>query len=200
MATPASIFTNNGRDAREFKYSVNAGNIGVNIGVAAPSASFPFGGQKDSFFGDLHGQGMVSIEFYTERKIVIERWGVTSMAASDTLNTFGAILTFAIELESRLAAYYESAGDAALAKAAEKRRKKLERTRRENVVEITLEPIAGLDAADYALGLGDETAAGQAAAAETAMRFYRDVAPKINVRAAQRTLERCGKEHARLAD
>ena len=70
----ASIFTNNGRHAREFKYSVNAGNIGVNIGVAAPSASFPFGGQKDSFFGDLHGQGMDSIEFYTERKIVIERW------------------------------------------------------------------------------------------------------------------------------
>ncbi len=70
----ASIFTSNGRHAREFKYKVNAGNIGVNIGVAAPSASFPFGGQKDSFFGDLHGQGMDSIEFYTERKIVIERW------------------------------------------------------------------------------------------------------------------------------
>ena len=70
----ASIFTNSGRHAREFKYSVNAGNIGVNIGVAAPSASFPFGGQKDSFYGDLHGQGMDSIEFYTERKIVIERW------------------------------------------------------------------------------------------------------------------------------
>lgn len=70
----ASIFTNNGKEAREFKYSVRAGNIGVNIGVAAPSASFPFGGQKDSFFGDLHGQGMDSIEFYTERKIVIERW------------------------------------------------------------------------------------------------------------------------------
>lgn len=70
----ASIFTNNGKQAREFKYNVNAGNIGVNIGVAAPSASFPFGGQKDSFFGDLHGQGMDSIEFYTERKIVIERW------------------------------------------------------------------------------------------------------------------------------
>ena len=70
----ASIFTDSGKYAREFKYSVNAGNIGVNIGVAAPSASFPFGGQKDSFFGDLHGQGMDSIEFYTERKIVIERW------------------------------------------------------------------------------------------------------------------------------
>lgn len=70
----ASIFTTSGGHAREFKYRVNAGNIGVNIGVAAPSASFPFGGQKDSFFGDLHGQGMDSIEFYTERKIVIERW------------------------------------------------------------------------------------------------------------------------------
>ncbi len=70
----ASIFTSNGMQAREFKYRVQAGNIGVNIGVAAPSASFPFGGQKDSFFGDLHGQGTDSIEFYTERKIVIERW------------------------------------------------------------------------------------------------------------------------------
>jgi malonate-semialdehyde dehydrogenase (acetylating)/methylmalonate-semialdehyde dehydrogenase len=70
----ASIFTSNGRYAREFKYQVNAGNIGVNIGVAAPSASFPFGGQKDSFFGDLHGQGEDSIDFFTERKIVIERW------------------------------------------------------------------------------------------------------------------------------
>lgn len=70
----ASIFTNDGKYAREFKYRVNAGNIGVNIGVAAPSASFPFGGQKESFYGDLHGQGMDSIEFYTERKIVIERW------------------------------------------------------------------------------------------------------------------------------
>lgn len=70
----ASIFTGSGKDAREFKYSVQAGNIGVNIGVAAPSASFPFGGQKDSFFGDLHGQGPDSIEFFTDRKIVIERW------------------------------------------------------------------------------------------------------------------------------
>jgi malonate-semialdehyde dehydrogenase (acetylating) / methylmalonate-semialdehyde dehydrogenase len=70
----ASIFTSNGGSAREFKYRVNAGNIGVNIGVAAPSASFPFGGQKESFFGDLHGQGSDSIEFFTERKIVIERW------------------------------------------------------------------------------------------------------------------------------
>jgi malonate-semialdehyde dehydrogenase (acetylating)/methylmalonate-semialdehyde dehydrogenase len=72
--TSSTIFTSNGKYAREFKYNVQAGNIGVNIGVAAPSASFPFGGQKDSFFGDLHGQGSDAIEFYTERKIVIERW------------------------------------------------------------------------------------------------------------------------------
>ncbi len=70
----ASIFTSSGRHAREFKYRVNAGNIGINVGVAAATASFPFGGKKDSFFGDLHGQGPDAIEFYTDRKIVIERW------------------------------------------------------------------------------------------------------------------------------
>jgi malonate-semialdehyde dehydrogenase (acetylating)/methylmalonate-semialdehyde dehydrogenase len=70
----ASIFTNNGKYAREFKYRVDAGNIGINVGVAAATASFPFGGKKDSFFGDLHGQGPDAIEFYTDRKIVIERW------------------------------------------------------------------------------------------------------------------------------
>lgn len=70
----ASIFTNNGKYAREFKYRVQAGNIGINVGVAAATASFPFGGQKDSFFGDLHGQGPDAIEFFTDRKIVIERW------------------------------------------------------------------------------------------------------------------------------
>lgn len=70
----ASIFTNNGKYAREFKYRVRAGNIGVNVGVAAAQAAFPFGGQKESFFGDLHGQGPDSIEFFTDRKILIERW------------------------------------------------------------------------------------------------------------------------------
>jgi malonate-semialdehyde dehydrogenase (acetylating)/methylmalonate-semialdehyde dehydrogenase len=70
----ASLFTSSGKNAREFRYNVNAGNIGINIGVAAPSASFPFGGQKDSFFGDLHGQGSDAIEFFTDRKVVIERW------------------------------------------------------------------------------------------------------------------------------
>ncbi len=117
------------------------------------------------------------------------------MASSDTLNTFGAVFTFAIELEAQLSAYYGGLDDAAMAKAADKRRKKLERVRRENVVEITLEPIAGLDADDYALDLSDGSAKGQAAAARIAARFYRDAAPKINVRVAQRALERCGKEH-----
>jgi malonate-semialdehyde dehydrogenase (acetylating) / methylmalonate-semialdehyde dehydrogenase len=70
----ASIFTQNGRYARDFTYRVNAGNIGVNIGVAAPIATFPFGGMKDSFFGDLHGQGPDAINFFTDRKVVIERW------------------------------------------------------------------------------------------------------------------------------
>ena len=70
----ASIFTNDGGKAREFKYRVRAGNIGVNIGVAAPHALFPFGGQKDSFFGDTHGQGPDAIQFFTDHKVVIERW------------------------------------------------------------------------------------------------------------------------------
>jgi len=70
----ASLFTSSGKWAREFKYRVQAGNIGINIGIAAPIASFPFSGMKDSFFGDLHGQGRDAIEFFTERKVVISRW------------------------------------------------------------------------------------------------------------------------------
>ena len=70
----ASLFTSSGRYAREFKYRVNAGNIGINVGVAAATASFPFGGQKELFFGDLHGQGLHGVEFYTDKKVLIERW------------------------------------------------------------------------------------------------------------------------------
>lgn len=70
----ASLFTGSGKWAREFKYRVKAGNIGINIGIAAPIASFPFAGQKDSFFGDLHGQGKDAIQFFTDRKVVISRW------------------------------------------------------------------------------------------------------------------------------
>ncbi len=70
----ASIFTASGKWAREFQYRVLAGNIGINIGIAAPVAAFPFSGMKDSFFGDLHGQGFDAINFFTERKVVITRW------------------------------------------------------------------------------------------------------------------------------
>jgi len=115
-----------------------------------------------------------------------------------SLNTFGAIFTYAIDLETRLRDYYESAGVSVQARDADKRREKLERVRRENVVEITLEPIEGLNVADYTFDLSDVSQTGQNTAESVAMRFYNDVAPKINVRQAQRVLERCGKEHARL--
>ncbi|MDX2138734.1 MAG: hypothetical protein SF123_11625 [Chloroflexota bacterium] len=116
-----------------------------------------------------------------------------------SLNTFGAIMTFAIELETRLRDYYQAAGDSARAADADKRRTNLERVRRENVTEIKLEPIEGLDEAHYALTLTDTSAAGKAAIEQTAARFYADTAPKINVREAQRALERCGKQHTELA-
>jgi malonate-semialdehyde dehydrogenase (acetylating) / methylmalonate-semialdehyde dehydrogenase len=70
----ASLFTTSGAAARRFRYEAPAGNIGINIGVAAPMAYFPFSGWKDSFFGILHGQGRDAVEFYTESKVVIERW------------------------------------------------------------------------------------------------------------------------------
>jgi malonate-semialdehyde dehydrogenase (acetylating)/methylmalonate-semialdehyde dehydrogenase len=70
----ASIFTNTGSYARTFRYQVKCGNIGVNIGIAAPMAFFPFSGMKDSFFGTLHGQGQEAVRFFTESKVVIERW------------------------------------------------------------------------------------------------------------------------------
>ena len=70
----ASIFTSNGKYAREFQYRVECGNIGVNIGVVAPMAFFPFSGMKDSFYGVLHGQGRDAIRFFTESKVVVQRW------------------------------------------------------------------------------------------------------------------------------
>ena len=70
----ASLFTTSGAAARKFRYEAPAGNIGINIGVAAPMASFPFSGWKESFFGILHAQGKDAVEFYTESKIVVERW------------------------------------------------------------------------------------------------------------------------------
>jgi malonate-semialdehyde dehydrogenase (acetylating)/methylmalonate-semialdehyde dehydrogenase len=70
----ASLFTSNGAAARRFRYEAPAGNIGINIGVAAPMAYFPFSGWKDSFFGVQHAQGRDAVEFYTEKKVVVERW------------------------------------------------------------------------------------------------------------------------------
>ncbi|HST08901.1 MAG TPA: CoA-acylating methylmalonate-semialdehyde dehydrogenase [Terriglobales bacterium] len=70
----ASLFTSSGAAARRFRYEAPAGNVGINIGVAAPMAYFPFSGWKDSFFGIMHGQGRDSVEFYTEKKVVVERW------------------------------------------------------------------------------------------------------------------------------
>lgn len=70
----ACIFTADGAAARRFRVEARAGNIGVNIGVAAPMAFYPFSGWCESFFGDLHGQGEHAVEFFTETKIVVERW------------------------------------------------------------------------------------------------------------------------------
>lgn len=70
----ACIFTSSGAAARQFRYEADAGNIGINIGVAAPMAYFPFSGWNESFFGDLHGQGRHGVEFYTQTKVIVERW------------------------------------------------------------------------------------------------------------------------------
>src|SRR6266516_2076633 len=70
----ACLFTSSGAAARKFRYEAQAGNLGINIGVAAPMAFFPFSGWKESFFGDLHAQGRDAIEFYTDKKVVVERW------------------------------------------------------------------------------------------------------------------------------
>ncbi|MBT8492944.1 MAG: CoA-acylating methylmalonate-semialdehyde dehydrogenase [Deltaproteobacteria bacterium] len=73
-ANAASIFTQNGAAAREFKYQVDPAMLGVNIGVAAPMAFFPFGGSKQSFFGNTKAHGQDSVDFYTDRKVVITRY------------------------------------------------------------------------------------------------------------------------------
>lgn len=70
----AVIFTSSGRAAREFKRHFNAGMIGINVGVPAPMAWFPFTGWNASFFGDLHIQGKESIQFYTQQKMTMTRW------------------------------------------------------------------------------------------------------------------------------
>jgi malonate-semialdehyde dehydrogenase (acetylating)/methylmalonate-semialdehyde dehydrogenase len=70
----SSIFTSSGAAARKFRNSVSTGNVGVNIGVPAPMAYFPFSGWKGSFFGVMHAQGRDAIEFFTDKKVIVERW------------------------------------------------------------------------------------------------------------------------------
>jgi malonate-semialdehyde dehydrogenase (acetylating) / methylmalonate-semialdehyde dehydrogenase len=70
----ASIFTRSGKAAREFKHRVKAGMVGINIGVPASIAWFPFAGWGDSFFGDLHMQGKEGVEFFTRQKLTTSRW------------------------------------------------------------------------------------------------------------------------------
>lgn len=70
----ACIFTTDGANARRFRYEVQAGNVGINVGVAAPMAYFPFSGWGESFFGDLHAQADHGVEFYTQTKVIVERW------------------------------------------------------------------------------------------------------------------------------
>ena len=70
----SSIFTASGKAAREYRWRVEPSMLGVNIGVAAPMAFFPFGGAKGSFYGDLKAHGQDSVEFYTDKKVTISRW------------------------------------------------------------------------------------------------------------------------------
>ncbi len=69
-----SIFTGSGKAAREYSSRCEAGMVGVNVGVAAPMAFFPFAGWKNSFFGDLHAHGKDAVAFYTEQKVIMSRW------------------------------------------------------------------------------------------------------------------------------
>ena len=70
----AAIFTNSGQAAREFKHRVKAGMVGINVGVPATMAMFPFTGWDDSFYGDLHIQGKEGVQFYTQQKVISTRW------------------------------------------------------------------------------------------------------------------------------
>jgi malonate-semialdehyde dehydrogenase (acetylating)/methylmalonate-semialdehyde dehydrogenase len=70
----ACLFTRSGDAARRFRSEAEVGNVGINVGVAAPMSFFPFSGARDSFYGDLHGQGKDAVRFFTNEKVVVERW------------------------------------------------------------------------------------------------------------------------------
>lgn len=124
-----------------------------------------------------------------------------------SLTQFGSIMTFAANLEKRLAIFYEEASKESgihseefsrRAKACIKRKRRLERSRKENVTEITLEPIEGLDAANYKLDFANNFPLTINEIEKRIIRFYSDVTPKINVLEARRVLNRCQKEHNNL--
>jgi malonate-semialdehyde dehydrogenase (acetylating)/methylmalonate-semialdehyde dehydrogenase len=73
-ANAGSIYTSSGKNARQFKQTAHPAMLGVNIGVAAPMAFFPFGGSKQSMFGDVKAHGPDAVQFYTDRRVVISRW------------------------------------------------------------------------------------------------------------------------------
>ena len=74
LGNMATIFTQSGRSAREFRERVEAGMTGINVPIAQPFAFFPFSGWKGSFYGDLHVHGTDGIDFYTRKKVVVTRW------------------------------------------------------------------------------------------------------------------------------
>ena len=74
FANGACLFTQDGSDVRQFREHIDAGMLGVNLGVPAPMAFFPFSGWKNSFYGDLHANGTDGVEFYTRKKMVTARW------------------------------------------------------------------------------------------------------------------------------
>jgi malonate-semialdehyde dehydrogenase (acetylating)/methylmalonate-semialdehyde dehydrogenase len=74
LGNASSIFTSSGKYAREYRHQVEPSMLGVNIGVAAPMAFFPFGGAKGSFFGDIKAHGTDAVDFYTDKKVSIVRW------------------------------------------------------------------------------------------------------------------------------
>ena len=74
FANAACLYTGSGKAAREFKYRVKPSMIGINIGIAAPMSFFPFGGYGNSMFGDIKAHGQEIFQFFTDTKVVIERW------------------------------------------------------------------------------------------------------------------------------
>ena len=111
------------------------------------------------------------------------------------LKNFGAIFTFAIEMEDTIQNYYQRIGMTDKVQESAKRREKLERARREHIVEITLEPIDGLEEEAYQLNLEDTSEAGQSSVADVAYRFYTDAAEQINVKQAERILKKCADQY-----